>query len=132
MATELNGKDLKEYVVTGKFDIASSIKPDKDSAESKTVTLRFNLEKVPLSDLLSPALSSKRITWQNNVGRPKFDKIKDRSIIDVDFTSPGKKIVSEEEKIEMLAEQFMKAGLKRAQALEMATKAVKNPELIEE
>lgn len=119
-----------DYLVTGKFDISTSIKPDADSVESKTLTLRFNLNGVPLRDIIQKALSTSRISWQNGPGRSKFDTWKDRQVIEVDFSSPAKRIKSREESIEELKAAFQKAGLPKEQAAQLATKAVDNPEVI--
>lgn len=119
-----------DYLVTGKFDISTSIKPDADSAETKTLTLRFNLNSVPLRDIIQKALSTSRISWQNGPGRSKFNTWKDRQVIEVDFSSPAKRIKSREESIEELKTAFQKAGLPLEQAIELATKAVDNPEVI--
>ncbi len=122
--------NVKDYSVSGKFDITTSIKPDKDSVESKTVTLRFLLNSVSLQDIITKALSTARISWQNGPGRSKFDTWTDRSIIEVDFTSPAKKVKTREESIAEAKAVLLKAGLPVEQAEEMATKVVDNPELI--
>lgn len=121
---------VSNYAVTGKFDIATSVKADADSTTVKTLTLRFNLVNVPLKDIITKALSSARIAWQNGPGRSKFDSWKDRSTVEVDFTSPAKKIKSREEKIAELSLDFQRAGLAKKQADELATKAVDNPEVL--
>jgi len=126
-----NITDVRNYKVTGKFDITSSFKSDGESTESKHVTLRFVLDNVPLIDILTPALANKKITWVNGPGRSKFNKWADRSVIEVDYTSPAKKVKTREEYIEEYASAFMKAGLPEEKAFELATKAVDNPEVIE-
>jgi hypothetical protein len=119
-----------DYLVSGKFDISTSIKPDADSTESKTLTLRFNLNSIPLRDIIQKALSTSRISWQNGPGRSKFESWKDRSVVEVDFSSPAKRIKSREESIEELKVAFQKAGLPIEQAEQLAVKAVDNPEVI--
>ena len=128
MATDITKVD--GYTVSGKFDVSASIKPDADSNESKTFTLRFNMDSVPLKDVITKALSPATIAWQRQ-GREKFDTLKDRSVIEVDFTSPGKKVKTREEVIQEYKIAFMKAGLSESKAIELATKAVDNPEVIE-
>jgi len=123
--------NTKDYVVKGIFSINASFKKDNESTESKNVVLRVHCDNVPLSDIVTKALSPIRISWQNNVGRKNFDTIKDRSTINIDFSSPAKKVKSDEEKIEELAHSFMLAGIPEEQAYELATKAVTNPELIQ-
>ena len=110
----------KDYTVTGTFDIDCSFKRDGESTRSKHVTLRFKCASVPLLDIVTASLAPKRIAWQNNVGRKNFDSIKDRSIIEVDFTSPAKRVKTREERIA----DFVAQGF----AVEVATFAVDNPE----
>lgn len=110
----------KDYTVTGSFDIDCSFKRDADSTRSKHVTLRFKCTSVPLLDVITASLAPKRIAWQNNIGRKNFDTIKDRSVVEVDFTSPAKRVKTREERIaEFVAQGF---------TVEVATFAVDNPE----
>jgi hypothetical protein len=95
--------DVRDYIVNGTFDVSASFKRDADSTESKTVTLRVNLMNVNLGDIIADALKPKRITWQNNVARKKFDLIADRSVVEIDYSSPGKREMSAEELVAKLA-----------------------------
>lgn len=127
----MNITDPKDYTITGIYSIDASFKRDKHSTETKHVVLRVHLNNVPLRDVIVKALSPTRITWQNNVARPKYDTWRDRQVVDIDFTSPGTKVKSDEEKIAEMADSFMKAGLPKKKALELATKAVKDPQLVQ-
>jgi len=119
-----NITNVKEYTVSGEFDIQASIRPDKDSAESKNVTLRFILNSVSLQDVLTRALHDARISWANGGGgRSKFDTISDRSILRIDFASPGKKVKTREEAIEEAKAVLIKYGVK-AEELEVLAKAI--------
>jgi hypothetical protein len=95
--------DIRNYVVNGTFDVSASFKRDADSTESKTVTLRVNLMNVNLGNIIADALKPKRITWQNNVARKNFDTIADRSVVEIDYSSPGKREMSAEELVAKLA-----------------------------
>jgi curli biogenesis system outer membrane secretion channel CsgG len=77
-------QDVVNYVINGEFDIAASVKPDKDSDEQKNVTLRFRLVDTPLSEVIASALKDKRINWQTSA-RNKFESIRDKSVVLVDF-----------------------------------------------
>ena len=123
-------KNIREYTVTGVYDIDASFRADDASDERKRVTLRFKMNSTALLDIITPALSSKRITWVNSVGRKKFDTIKNRAVIELDYASPGTRVKTREESIDELRTAFMKAGLTAEKALELATKAVDNPEII--
>jgi len=90
---------VQDYTVSGKFDIDSSIKPHGESNEKKQLTLRFVLDKVALVDIITPALSTKRINWANGPGRAKFDTWKDRSVLEIDFVAPGKRVKTRDEHV---------------------------------
>lgn len=122
--------NVNDYAVTGKFDIAASFKADKTSTDEKTVTLRVICNNTPLRDVITKALSTVRISWANGPGRSKFESWKHHSIIEVNFGSPGKTMKTHEEIIAELAINFQKAGLPKDKAIELATKAVDNPDLI--
>ena len=122
-----------DHTVSGlTFDIDASFKPDADSTDKKQVTLRIHFNDVPLKDVLTKACSSTRISWQNGPGRSKFDTWKNRQVVNVDFTAPGVKVKTREEKIDELIQAFRQAGLPEDKALELATKAIDNPEVIPE
>lgn len=84
MPTNITKQNIGEFTVTGEFDIAASIKADKDSSESKQVTLRFKLVNTPVGEILGSSLKDKRINWQVK-GRNGFNSIKDKSVIVVDY-----------------------------------------------
>ena len=115
--------------ITGKYTIAGTFKADADSTEKKSFTLRFNFSNVRVKDIIASSLADKKIAWVNN-NRKNYGKVKNNAIIDVEYTAPGVAVKSREEQIEELSIQFQKAGLGKEQALELATKAVDNPEII--
>ena len=125
-----NITNIKKYSVTGVFNVTTSIKQDKDSTESKTLTLKVHMNNVSLQDVITKSLRPVVISWQNGPGRSKFDTWKHNGSVDIDFTSPAKKVKSREELIEDAKLTFMKAGIDEVDALTMATKVVDNPELI--
>jgi len=118
--------NASDYTINGTVDVANRITVE---GESKTVTLRLNFNNVSLRDVINKSCKPQVISWQNNVGRPKFGSIKAGSVISVDWASPAKKVKTPEEQIAELKAQFMKAGLDDGMATELATKAVMNPEL---
>lgn len=126
-----NINNVNDYMVTGIFDVVCSFKADAQSTEKKIVTLRVHVNNIPLRDIVTKALSPVKIAWQNGPGRDKFDSWKSRSTIDIDFKSPGIQVKTREELIDELKQAFMKAGLPAVKALELATKAVDNPEVIQ-
>jgi len=76
--------NIADYTITGEFDIAASIKPDRDSTETKTVTLRFRMVDEPIANVIASSLKDKRINWQVG-GRAKFNEIKAGSVITVEY-----------------------------------------------
>ena len=99
----INKADVRDFVVNGTFDVTASFKRDGDSTESKTVTLRVNMNNVNLADIIADSLKPKRITWQNNIARKNFDNIADHSVQTIDYASPGKRELSTEELVAKLA-----------------------------
>jgi hypothetical protein len=85
-----------EYSVSGEFDISASIKSDRDSLESKTVTLRFMFDQVPLSDIIASSLKDKRINWQTSA-RSRFNSITNKAVIRVDYKGGRSHITSKEQ-----------------------------------
>lgn len=120
-----------DYTVSGVFKTTCSIKPYAEATESKTLNLEIVLAKVPLADVVTKALRPTVITWQNGPGRSKYATWDVKKPITIDFTSPAKKVKSEGELIDEYTEAFMKAGLDKESAKDLATKAVKDPAVIE-
>lgn len=69
---------------------ACSIKPDKDSTESKTINLRIRFNNVTLKDVFDKAVSQTVIVWQSGTGRKKFDEFENHQTVNVEFSSPAK------------------------------------------
>lgn len=122
--------NIGKYLINGHVDVACSFRADADSTEKKNVTLRIHYQSVSLRDVIAKSVAPVRISWQNGPGRSKFNTWKDRSTIDVNFTSPAAKIKTRDEQIDEYTAAFRRAGLSKEKATELATKAVDNPELI--
>ncbi len=82
--------NLNEVVNGVELVKACSIKPDKDSTESKTINLKIRFNNVTLKDVFDKAVSQTVIVWQNGTGRKKFDKFENHQTVTVDFASPAK------------------------------------------
>ena len=121
---------INDYSVSGTFDMETSIKPDQDSSESKQLTIKVNFDQVPLKSIITKSLRPTIIVWQNNCGRKMFNKWKNHGVVEIDFVSPSKVVESREEKIEKLSMGFKLAGVDEVQALELATKAIDNPVIL--
>lgn len=82
--------NLKEKVVGVRLVKACSIKPDKDSTDSKQVNLEVTFDGVELEGVFQKALSSTVIQWQNGPGRKQFDQWKAGQTVKVQFIAPGR------------------------------------------
>lgn len=120
---------VNEYTITGKFDIAGSIKADEDSTESKTFILRVNMNQVPVKSIITKALAQVRIDWAR-VGRKKFDKMTSGQVVEIDFNSPGKNVKTREEQIAEYKQALVRTGMKEQDALDLATKMVDVPGIV--
>ena len=67
-----------------------SMKPDKDSTESKQVTVQVTYDGLPLSAVFAKALRGDVIQFQNGSGgRKNYDNLKDGQVIKLNAKSPG-------------------------------------------
>ena len=79
--------DTFDKVVISK---ACSIKADKDSTTSKTVSLQVSFEGVTLNDVFQKAMNSTVISWQNGQGRKNFDTWTTNQVVPISFKAPGR------------------------------------------
>ena len=112
--------DLNTIVNGITLEKACSIKADKDSSESKSITLKVLFNGVTLKDVFAKAVSSAVIQWQNGPGRTKFTSWTDKQVVSIDFKAPGANIETREDKIAKLVANGFKP--------EVATYAIDNPE----
>jgi hypothetical protein len=110
MTTNITKANVSEYVVTGEFDIPFSVKSDIDSEESKSGTLRFRMDCVPLGDIIASSLKDKRINWQATA-RKKFESISG-SIIVVDYKGGRQPVDPKQSTKAFLASMTTEARLK--------------------
>jgi len=124
--------NINDYVISGTFTVAGSMKPSKESdkSEAKKFTLNIHCNQTSLKAIVTKAMDATKIAWVNGIGRDKIDSMKNNAVIDVDFSSPAKAVETREEKIDKLVMAFRKAGLSEEQAKTLATKAVDNPEVL--
>jgi hypothetical protein len=102
MTTEITKANMSEFVVTGEFDIAGSIKPEAGSSEQKEFTLRFVMSKTPIADIIHSSLKDKKINWQVK-GRDKFAAVVNKSVIRVDYKGGRAPVDTKQSYREMLA-----------------------------
>ena len=82
--------DLNTIVKNVVLTKVCSISPDKDSDDSKNITLKVKFDGVPLQGVFDKAISQTVIQWQNGPGRKKFDAWNNGQVVEVSFKSPAR------------------------------------------
>lgn len=91
--------DIGEYRINGYAEVAGQISADEDAKKAgihKRFTLRMNFPNVPLRDIVSGALASKKITWANS-NRKRYESIVNGQKVEVNFTAPATRMQTPEE-----------------------------------
>jgi hypothetical protein len=103
----ITNENIKDFMVTGAWNISGSMKPDGESTDTKKFTLKVKFNNVPVIDIINKALDPTKIQWVNGVGRKRFDTYTNSQTIDIDFKSPARApqlSVMEQFKLEASAE----------------------------
>lgn len=79
------------------------VRADKDSEDSKKVTVRVTFKEVSVDQLLDAVLKSEVIRWQQGA-RKKYDSVVDNSVVAITFQAPVRQEPSAEELIARLRE----------------------------
>ena len=66
-----------------------SIKADKDSTESKNITLKVKFDGATVQSVFDKALAGAVIQWQNGQGRKNFDTFKMNQVVEIQFNAPA-------------------------------------------
>ncbi len=85
--------DLNQLIKNVTLTKVCSIKPDKDSDDSKQITIKVKFDGVPLQGVFDKAVSQSIIQWQNGPGRNKFDTWANNQVVEIDFKSPARTTV---------------------------------------
>ena len=117
--------NMNEVIANVTLTKVCSIKPDKDSTESKNITLRVKFDGSTLQGVFDKAVSGAVIAWQNGVGRKGFDTFKTNQTVDIQFNAPASRTAIDPEtamiaKLSTMASEDQIAYLK-----ELTTKAQK-------
>lgn len=88
--------NMNETITDVTLTKTCNIKADKDSAESKQVTLKVKFDGTTLQSVFDKALAGAVIQWQNGPGRKNFDKWADGQVIEIQFSAPGRTQVDPE------------------------------------
>ena len=117
--------DMNEIIANVTLTKVCSIKPDKDSEESKQITLKVKFDGTPFKAVFDKAVSGAVIQWQNGVGRKNFDNFKKGQVIEIQFNAPASRTAVDPE----TAMVALLAGLtpeeQKAKINEMLAKASK-------
>ena len=81
--------DMNERIISVTLTKACSVKPDKESTESKVINLRVKFDGATVGDVFAKAVSSAVISWQNGQGRKTFDTLKNNQTVDIQFAAPA-------------------------------------------
>lgn len=81
--------NMNEVIANVTLTKVCSIKADKDSTESKNITLRVKFDGTTLQSVFDKAVSGAVIAWQNGVGRKQYDTFKSNQTVDIQFNAPA-------------------------------------------
>ena len=101
-----------------------SIKPDKDSDESKNITLKIKFDGATLQSVFDKAVSGTVIQWQNGA-RQNFDTLKHNQTVDIQFNAPASRTAIDPETAMIAKLKAMSPNEQAAYLKDLATKAVK-------
>ena len=83
--------NMNEVITNVTLTKVCSIKADKDSTDTKQITLRVKFDGATIQSVFDKAVSGAVIAWQNGVGRKQFDTFKPMQTVDIQFTAPASK-----------------------------------------
>lgn len=102
-----------------------SIKPDKDSNESKNINLSVKFDGAVLKSVFDKAVSGAVIAWQNGIGRKQFDTFKNGQTVNIQFNAPASRTVIDPETAMVAKLQSMTADERKTYLDEIIAKAAK-------
>lgn len=85
--------DLNQIVKDVTLSKVCSIKADRDSTESKSITLKVKFDGIALQSVFDKAVSGAVIQWQNGPGRKDYDKWSNHQTVEVNFSAPGRTMI---------------------------------------
>ena len=81
--------NMNEIISNVTLTKVCSIKADKDSTESKLITLRVKFDGATIQSVFDKAVAGAVIAWQNGVGRKQYDTFKPNQTVDIQFVAPA-------------------------------------------
>jgi hypothetical protein len=81
--------NMNETITDVTLTKVCSIKADKDSTESKNITLKVKFDGATVQSVFDKAVAGAIIRWQNGVGRKSFDTLKANQTVEIQFNAPA-------------------------------------------
>jgi len=81
--------NMNEIISNVTLTKVCSIKADKDSTESKNITLKVKFDGATVQSVFDKAVSGAVIAWQNGVGRKQYDTFKTNQTVEIQFVAPA-------------------------------------------
>ena len=117
--------NMNEIIAGVTLTKVCSIKADKDSTESKAITLRVKFDGATIKSVFDKAVAGAVIAWQNGVGRKNFDTFKSGQTVEIQFSAPASRAQIDPEQA-MIAKLTAMTPAEQAQYLkELTAKATK-------
>ena len=88
--------NMNEIITSTILTKVCNIKPFKGADVSKQVTLAVKYDGLTVGDVFTKALRSDVISWQNGPGRKGYDKLVDKSTVNVSAKAPGVLVIDPE------------------------------------
>jgi hypothetical protein len=117
--------NMTEVIANVTLSKVCSIKADKDSTESKNITLRVKFDGATVQSVFDKAVAGAVIAWQNGVGRKQYDTFKPMQTVDIQFTAPASRTAVDPETAMIAKLQSMTAEEQLAYLKELTAKAAK-------
>ena len=117
--------NMNEVITNVTLTKVCSIKADKESTESKLISLKVKFDGAVLSSVFDKAVSGAVIAWQNGVGRKQFDTFKANQTVEIQFSAPASRAAIDPEQAMIAKLQAMTIEEQIAYLQELTTKAAK-------
>ena len=115
--------NMNEVIANVTLAKVCSIKADKDSIDSKTITLRVKFDGATIKSVFDKAVSGAVIAWQNGIGRKGYDGFKNNQVVDIQFNAPASRTAVDPETAMIALLQSMTPEQQAAKFKEMIAKA---------
>ena len=117
--------NMNEVITNVTLTKVCSIKADKDSTESKSITLKVKFDGATIQSVFDKAVSGAVIQWQNGVGRKGYDTFKPNQVVEIQFTAPASRTAVDPETAMIALLQSMTPEQQAAKFKEMMNRAAK-------